>query len=287
MTKAVLDRHRAARLTFGFAFLVLAYRWFTHSLVHQLQQPVLYESGFDYTYWVYHFIRFPEVFVDNKWGAWTFEIILLVSTGYNVITAASNRIIVLISAVAWTLYGITYNSYVCHFTYAISGLMLLPYVFLVKKKESFSLIWEGARYFCLYIYADAFIHKAFIGRNLYYFPMGVEIIKTNQAQFLLQNPRSMLAPVYSFFITHPALSYAGFAGMVLLQGSMIVGFFTKKWDKFLFWVPVLFHVINYFFVDVFFFELLVLNLTLLPFQFGSNRSGRPATGPSTYSRHTV
>jgi hypothetical protein len=95
--------------------------------------------------------------------------------------------------------------------------------------------------------------------------MGVEIIKTNQAPFMLQNPASVLTHVYSFFITHPGLSYAGFVGMVLLQGSMIIGFFTKKWDRLLFIVPILFHLINYFFVDVSFWELLVLNLTLLPF----------------------
>jgi hypothetical protein len=101
--------------------------------------------------------------------------------------------------------------------------------------------------------------------------MGVEIIRTNQAEFMLHNPASTLTAVYSFFITHPGLSYIGFVGMVLLQGSMAVGFFTKKWDKYLFFVPILFHLINYLFVDVFFFELLILNLTLLPFRASPDR----------------
>jgi hypothetical protein len=128
------------------------------------------------------------------------------------------------------------------------------------------MVWQGARYFCLYLYADAFIYKALIARNLYYFPMGAEIIKTNQAAFMLNSPASALSPVYSYFITHPALAYACFAGMVLLEGSMLVGFFTKRWGRFLFFVPILFHAIDYFFVDVFFGDLLILNLTLLPYQ---------------------
>ncbi len=260
-----LDREKAARLTFGFALLILADRYSTHTLVHQLEHPVLFITEFDYTFWIYHFIRFPEIFVQNRYGSYFFDTILVVSTIWNLLTAAKNRIVVLIGALAWTLYGITYNSYVCHFMHNISGIMLLPYVFLAKKEKDFSLVWDGARYFCLFIYADAFLYKAIIGRNLYYFPMGVEIIKTNQAQFMLQNPTSTLTRIYSFFITRPGLSYAGFVGMVLLQGSMIIGFFTRKWDRFLFFIPILFHLINYFFVDVSFWELLVLNLTLLPF----------------------
>lgn len=260
-----LDREKAARLTFGFALLILADRFRTYSLVHQLQHPVLFVTDFDYTYWIYRFIRFPEMVVQNRAGAILFDCLLVISTIWNLFTAANNRIIVLLSALAWTVYGITYNSYACHFMHNTGGIMLLPYVFLVKKEKDFSLAWDGARYFCLYIYADAFLYKAILAGNLYYFPMGVEIIKTNQAPFMLQNPASVLTHVFSFFITHPGLSYAGFAGMVLLQGSMIIGFFTKKWDRLLFIVPILFHLINYFFVDVSFWELLVLNLTLLPF----------------------
>jgi hypothetical protein len=266
-----LDREKAARLTFGFALLILADRYISHALVHQLERPVLFVTEFDYTYWVYHFIRLPGIFVQNRTGAMVFDGVLVVSTVWNLFTAANNRVMVSICALAWTLYGITYNSYACHFMHNIGGIMLLPYVFLAKKKDDFSMVWEGARYFCLFVYADAFLYKAVIAGNLYYFPMGVEIIKTNQAQFMLQNPASALTRFYAFFITHPGLSYAGFAGMVILQGSMIVGFFTKKWDRFLFFVPILFHLINYFFVDVCFFELLVLNLTLLPFKAAGDR----------------
>jgi len=259
-----LDRQKAARLTFAFALLILADRYRTDTLVHQLQHPVIFVTDFDYTYWIYRFIRFPGIFVQNRTGAIIFDGVLVISTVWNLFTAANNRVMVLICALTWTLYGITYNSYACHFMHNISGIMLLPYVFLAKKEDDFRMFWEAARYFCLFVYADAFLYKAVLARNLYYFPMGVEIIKTNQAQFMLQNPASALTRFYACFITHPGLSYMGFVGMVMLQGSMIVGFFTKKWDKFLFFVPILFHAINYLFVDVFFFELLILNLTLLP-----------------------
>lgn len=266
MNSLSLDREKAARLTFGFALIILVHRYLDHALVHQMLQPPLFITGFDYTYWIYRLVRFPAIFVENHTGAVVFDLILIISTVWSTVTAANNRIITGICALGWTLYGITYNSYVCHFTLAITGAMFLPYVFLAKSAGNFSLAWEGARYYCLYFYTDAFIHKAVIGRNFYYFPMGSEIIKTNQAQYLIQNPHGVLATIYSFFISHPGLSYVGFVGMVILQGSMVIGFFTKRYDRYLFFVPIVFHLVNYLFVDVLFFELLILNITLLPFR---------------------
>jgi len=49
----------------------------------------------------------------------------------------------------------------------------------------------------------------------------------------------------------------------LLEGIMVVGFFTKKYDRWLIWVPVVIHVTTYFFSDVFFIELLVVDLSFL------------------------
>ncbi|HTI09566.1 MAG TPA: hypothetical protein VL832_13445 [Puia sp.] len=259
-----LDRDRAARWVFGALLVIFFYRYFTHSLVHQLQQPVLSQSDFDYTYWLYHFTRFPDVFVQHRTGAFLFDGVLLASTLYCWATRGGRRGIVVLSALCWSLYGLTYNSYSYHHNHAVIGIMVLPYVFLAKEESSFTLAWDGMRYFCLYIYVDAFFIKTFIGQNVAYFPAGVEFIKTNQSAFMLQHPGSALRAVYAFFLTHPRLSYAGFVSMVLLQGCMVVGFFTRKWDQFLFFIPLVFHCITYFFIDVFFFELLILNLTLLP-----------------------
>lgn len=264
LNRISLNRESAARWTFGFGLVIIAYRYLTYSLIHQLQQPFLFETNVDYTYWIYHYLGIPDIFVKNKAGAWIFDLLLTIATLWCFGTKAKNRVIVFIGAGLWFLYGLTYNSFVCHHTFAIVGIMVLPFAFLAKEERSFQLVWEMFRYFCLYIYVDAFFHKAFVGQNLFYFPNGVEFIKTNQSIYMLQNPGTASSRIYTFFITHPGISYAGYLGMILLQGSMLIGFFSKKQDKYLFFIPILFHAVNYFFIDVFFFELLVLNLTLLP-----------------------
>lgn len=223
----VLDRNQAARWVFGSALAIFAYRYFTHSLVHQLQQPLLSKSDFDYAYWFYHFIHFPEVFVKNRMGAIFFDGALLVSTIACFINMGRNREVVLLCALSWSFYGLTYNSYSYYHSHALIGIMVLPYAFLAKEEDNFKLAWDGFRYFCLYIYADAFFLKVLAGPPVFSFPAGLEII---------------------------------------LQGCMLVGFFTRRWDRVLFFLPILLLSMTYFFDDAFYFELLILNLTLLPFK---------------------
>ena len=255
-----------ARLTFGFALLIFLHRWLTHTLVFQMHAPQVFSTGFDYTYWFYQASGFPRYFVDLPAGAFLFDTLLLLSTLYCFFTAGRKWPAVLCCAGCWTLYALTYNHYSNHHNHTMFGIMVLPYAFLARGKKTFSLVWDGFRYLTLYVYTDAFVHKVLIAHNFFYFPNGVEFIKTNQAIYMLANPDSTLTKFYTFFITHPSIAYAGFVIMVLLQGSMIGGFFTKKWDKYLFFVPFIFHTLTWLFMDVFFYELLILNITLLPFQ---------------------
>jgi len=260
----ILNREKMARWTFGFAFFIFVYRLLTHSLVHQMRQPVLYETDFDYTYWLYHLTGIPRLLTGNNAIAWIFDISLLFVTLYCWADSGRRRWAVLCCAIGWTLYGLTYNSYSHHHNVSIIGVMVLPYAFLVRKEKKFRLMWEGVRYFYLYIFADAFIHKALIRHSLFFLPNGAEFIKTNQALYMVQHPDSLLTGLYAWVITHPIVAYMGFVMMIFLQGCMLIGFLTRKWDRWLFWIPILFHTMNLLFIDVFFYELLILNLTLLP-----------------------
>jgi len=236
-----------------------------------MQQPLLFETGFDYTYWLYQASGFPQLFVKSRAGAMVFDLVLLFSTLYCCVTGGRRRWAVLVAALGWSLYGLTYNSYSSHHNVTMIGIMVLPYAFLAKEEGAFRLVWEGFRYFCLYAYADAFFNKAFIGQSIFYLQNGVEFIKTNQSLYMVQHPGSLLTRFYGAFITHPGAAYAGYLSMVLLQGLMGVGFFTKKWDRYLFFIPIIFHTMTWLFVDVLFYEMLILNLTLLPLQKGGAR----------------
>src|SRR6186713_3388830 len=65
LNRPVLNRQKAARWTFGLALVLYIHRFFTHSLVHQMHQPLLFEADFDYTYWLYQASGFAGIFVKT------------------------------------------------------------------------------------------------------------------------------------------------------------------------------------------------------------------------------
>jgi hypothetical protein len=75
-----------------------------------------------------------------------------------------------------------------------------------------------------------------------------------------------MAAVFRWFIQHPWLVNAGALLVYLLEGTMVIGLFTKRYDRWLGWLPVVIALVNYFFVDVFIFELLVLNFPFVSWE---------------------
>jgi hypothetical protein len=71
-----------------------------------------------------------------------------------------------------------------------------------------------------------------------------------------------MSSVIKFTITHPLLLNSGLMLIYLLEAIMVIGFFTKKWDHFLLWIPIIVHLSTYFFSDVYFLEMLI---GILPF----------------------
>jgi len=115
---------------------------------------------------------------------------------------------------------------------------------------------------CL-IYVLAFQWKTVWGNSFYYLHQGVSTFKSNLVDYLSLNPGTTMTAIYEWFLRHPWLLNAGEKGVVLLAGIMVMGLFTKKYDRYLIWGPVIIHSVTYFFSDVFFIELLVLDLSFL------------------------
>jgi hypothetical protein len=144
------------------------------------------------------------------------------------------------------------------------GVVLILWPFAFRNQEYFNRLWEGLRYLTCFIYFMSFYWKAFIGDSFYQFNHGLLSVQGNLAEYIYHNPGTLLTGFYQWMIAHPILLNIGNTALFLLEGVMLVGLFTRILDHLLFWIPVLVHVAGYFFSDVFFMEMLVLDFTLLP-----------------------
>ncbi|HEV2354556.1 MAG TPA: hypothetical protein VGR89_09950 [Puia sp.] len=250
------------RLVTGSILLLLALRWFEHATLSRLASPPLFHAEVDITYWLFKDSGLPVFLIRHQAAAVIFDL-LMFSSGLIAFLRPFNRVAILVFAVLLFLYGLTFNLFATHHLAQVAGFMVVLWPFVLRDNKKFGLAWEGMRYFTCFIYFTAFVWKAVPGHSLYDLHQGTVTFKANLVDYLVQNPGGFITTVYRWCLRNPWLLDAGEKATVLLEGTMVIGFFTRKFDRYLIWVPVAIHVITYYFSDVFFIELLVVDLSLL------------------------
>ena len=257
ITPLVKERIVISRLVFIFMFIFLLFRFFLHVTPSHLLQPSLFILNFDFSYWAYKFSGFSNLIISDNAGAIFFDSFLFLFCFLSILFPLK-QIFVVPFGFLFLIYAITYNTFIVHHAHPLAVMMLITLPFCVKKNESWKLLWEGMRYYICYIYTMSFIWKVFLGNAFWDWDQGIITTKYNLVEYMYHNPSSMMTSIYKFFITHPQLLNAGNTFVILLEGLMVIGFFTKRYDRYLLFLPIIIHFSTYFFSDVFFIEWLVL-----------------------------
>jgi len=249
------------RLVFSVILLDLIFAIFSNTLIHQLQSPVLKFAYLDPTFWVMHLLKIPE-FISSHFYVALFWDTMLFATCISVIIFPGKKWLILVFIVFYFVYYVIFNSYGTHHTHSLVPFLITPVAFLFSKK-SFSFVWRGLRYFLLFAYSAAFLWKFFryswLQNN-----QGVLILKKNLAAYLYFDSHSLLAKNYWWSLNHPFFLQVIFLSGFILEGVFIIGFFTTKYDRILFFVSLLLPFGFWFMADAVFYEMAILSLTLLP-----------------------
>ncbi len=256
--KNVSYRDWLCRICFLLIFVSLIYSFFSHTLVSQLQSPVLKFPATDLMYWLIHFIRIPELISGNTKIAVAFDI-LLVGSCMLVFCFPEKRTWVRIFFVLYFIYFIIYNSFGMHHVHSRIGILLLSIPFLIRDEQGFILIWQGLRYYICFIYASAFLWKLLRGSWLYS-EQGILIMKRNLTPYIYFNPQSVLSQVYYFLFQNPVLPDILMKTGFLMEGVFIIGFFTRRFDNYLFLFSILLTLGFLFMADALFLEVAFLTI---------------------------
>jgi len=249
-------RNWLCRFCFLLIFGSLIYYFVSHTLISQLHSPVLKFASTDLTYWVFHIIHIPGLISGNPVIAVTFDI-LLIGSCMLVICFPEKRFWARIFFVLYFIYFVIYNSFGMHHVHSRIGILLLSAPFLIRDEEGFVIFWQGLRYYVCYIYSSAFLWKLFRGSWLYG-EQGILIIKKNLTPYIYFNPRSVLSQVYYFLFRYPVLPDILMKTGFLMEGFFILGFFTKRFDNYLFLFSILLTLGFVFMADALFFEIAFL-----------------------------
>lgn len=267
MSTVVLSVNRRifiGRFIFAFIILCILYAYASNLLLHQLQSPALKFPYVDPVYWLMHLAGIPEFFTSSYYIALSFDILLLISSLLGFLFPLK-RIFIVFYLALYFIYFVCINTFGAHHSHAGVGLLLAPIPFLFKTDKTFSFMWQALRYYTLYIYPSSFLWKLFRGTWLHW-EQGVLILKKNITPYLFYNNHTMLSKFYWWLLQNPSLVNTLFAIGFILEGIFIVGFFTKRFDKFLFFFSFILVAGFWLLADALFFQVLVLSLTLVKFE---------------------
>ncbi len=250
------QRKIIARLVFSYILVFLIYRFFINATPSNLLGPPLKVLNFDFTYWVYQLLNLQGGIIYNQTGGVVFDIVLFASCILCILFPLKNGFPI-IFGILFFIYAITYNTYIVSHSHPLAVTMLITIPFCFTQDKYWKILWEGMRYYICYIYTISFVWKVFIGKSFFFWDQGINSIKLNLVEYMYHFPATTASSVYKYLITHPYLLNIGHLLIVLLEGIMVIGFFTKKYDRQLMIVPVLIHGATYFASDVFFMEMLV------------------------------
>jgi hypothetical protein len=257
------ERNLLTRMIAGYILIFYLLRLYLGVTPSGLNHPPLFALEMDIIYWTFQGSGLANWLLSNPIAAISFDL-LLINSGAYVIWKPQQVVAVFLFATLICLYVLLFNSRITHHTHAMCGIVLVLWPFTFRNQEKFNRLWEGLRYLTCFIYFMSFYWKAFIGDSFYQFNHGLLSVQGNLAEYIYHNPDTILSGFYQWMIAHPLLLNIGNTTIFLLEGAMVIGLFTRKFDHLLFYIPILVHVAGYFFSDVFFMEMLVLDFTLLP-----------------------
>lgn len=262
----IIPLHRRillCRVVFSFIFLFLVYAFISNTAFHQLRSPVLKYPYVDPLYWLMHWLQIPDIIVSNNSVAWIFDVLLFASCLLCIVFPLQ-RIFIVVFLISYFIYFITYNSYGAHHTHGEVGILLAPVPFLFRKELTFSFLLEGLRYYILFIFSSAFLWKLF-RLSFLQDDHGVWIVKNNLASYLYFHPGTFFGNCYRWMLQHPSFTNTMYIAGIIAEALFIVGFFTRRYDKYLLVLFILLVTGFWFMADAFFVPLLVLAPTLVNF----------------------
>lgn len=259
------DYRLKGTLVFTFALLLLFIRIISSALLSQIGQPPIVFSFWEreVVYQLFQGSGIINLLTSNFIIAAPFDALLFFLPVVYLISR--RQVFVWAFSLVSVIYFLLFNSITGHHYHGLVGLLVITIPFFTKNENRFNLLWDGARYYLLYIFASAALWKIFRG-SAFNPEQLVNILKAQRLDLLLQQPDSIRAGIARYLITHPTTAHGVLLVNVLLQLTFAVGFFTKRFDDVLLGLCILFVAANYFVMGIVSSELLILCVTLLSFE---------------------
>ncbi len=138
---------------------------------------------------------------------------------------------------------------------------LLALAFIPNRPDRFYLLISGCRFYFLYIFVSAAIWKITQGAVFNGEEMS-RILLLHHTDLLAGACTSLSCRIYTWLIMHPPIAQALYVAGALLEGSFLIGFFTRRFDRWLIVLAAVFVVADLLLMRIPYWTILLGSLTL-------------------------
>lgn len=247
-------------------YILAVYNWVSGMFLYQLQ-PILFRTPFDGTSWLLMQTGIHQWLLNNQAGCLCFDIVFyLCPLAFWWLCEKKQIISSPLFCAFWLIFNWIYI--LCYVLFPSTSIekflpaLLLPVLFATNRITSFYYFMHGMRYFFLFFFMSTGIWKLRTGA-VFNIEQTSGILLLQHKEFLIASPRHWYSAFLYWLIRNPYISYFLYLTGTIVELTFLIGFFTKKYDKQLFFLLVIFFVANFILMRIPFFEILPLALPLL------------------------
>jgi hypothetical protein len=201
----------------------------------------------DPVFWIIYLSKIPQFIAAHQWPGILLDITIVVLILLFIRNPYDNKLGIALFILLMLFYTMLMG-HLAHKNYQTGFFMLfIPFMFKSEKNRSFA--FEAIRYYLLFFYASAAVLKL-NSQALLYREHFSDLLSGQFTPYFLEGNLGIRTTTNLYLINHPAVSYTIYLLSVLLELLAFIGFFTKRYDK---WLAVLFlsfHFTNWFIMDI-------------------------------------
>lgn len=212
-----------------------------------LQGASFFTYGVDIFFGIVYFTSIPQFIVSQQWLAIAIDASIIILLLALIRNPGRNKIAVVLMLLLFIFY-VTLMGYLNHRNFHIGFVVVLfPFIFSSTRSKYFA--YEILRYYLLFFYCSAAIFKIIYGSFNHADHLSVSVLNQFTPYFVESNlgPRTE----FNLFVIHNV--EIGLALMILsfiAELAAAVGFFTKRFDRLIGFSILLFHLVNWFLMDL-------------------------------------
>jgi hypothetical protein len=236
---------------------LLCYAWFFYNgLLFSSINPVFFLNRLDVTQNIMMLTNLQHLLIENRWLRIFFDLIYLVLPVLLVYTSVKNKKGQRLLALCTAFFNIFYCIFLCAVSFisveVFAAWMIVPLIFYHRTTKGFYYLLQCVRLFFIIAFFSAAIWKIRAGGIFNTEEMSAILLRQH-ASYLISNSNRWFSQLISYLINHPLLSYCLYLLAFMAEFAFIVGFFTKKFDKYLILLFGAFVLFNYFLMGINYF----------------------------------